>query len=119
MRSRSAPGNSTPTWKRISFFSLPLVGRGWIGPLVIGIAAAYVIDSFIAPNPLLRIVLRCLPVLPLSVWTLWFDRSRPLENRSRLVRSAGRVVLLVVVMSFAVLLLGLGLNWLYDPGRVT
>jgi hypothetical protein len=87
--------------------------------LLVGVAAVYVIYSFIAPSPLLRIILRSAPVLPVAIWTLWFDRSRPLETQSPLIRSAGRAALLIVVMTFAVLLLGLGLNWLYDPGRLT
>jgi len=62
-------------------------------------------------------VLRSLPVLPVAVWTLWFDRSRPLESQAPAIRRAGRVALLLVVMAFAVALLGIGLNWLYDPGR--
>jgi uncharacterized iron-regulated membrane protein len=66
---------------------------------------------------MVRIVLRSLPVLPLAIWTLWFDRSRPFERWAPAIRRAGRVALLLVVMAFAVALLGLGLNWLYDPGR--
>jgi hypothetical protein len=77
-----------------------------------------VIEAFTAPSPLLRIVLRSLPVLPLAIWTLWFDRSRPFERQSFAIRLSGRLALLVVVMAFATALLGFGLNWLYDPSRV-
>jgi hypothetical protein len=77
-----------------------------------------VIEAFTAPNPLLRVVLRSSPVLPVAIWTLWFDRSRPFERRSPAIRLTGRLGLLVLVMAFAVALLGFGLNWLYDPNRV-
>jgi hypothetical protein len=63
-------------------------------------------------------VLRSAPVLPVAIWTLWFDRSRPFEGRPVAVRRSGRVALLVLVMAFAIAILGLGLNWLYDPNRV-
>ena len=82
------------------------------------VAAVYVIEAFTAPSPLLRIVLRCVPVLPVAIWLLWFDRSRPFERRTVAIRWTGRLALLVVVMAFAVALLGLGLNWIYDPNRV-
>lgn len=80
--------------------------------------AAYVIESFIAPLPVLRIAMRTIPVLPVAVWTLWFDSARPLEKRRPALRTAGRIGLLVVTMVFTVLILGIGLNWLYDPNRV-
>jgi hypothetical protein len=67
---------------------------------------------------LLRIALRSLPVLPVAIWTLWFDRSRPFKRRSPAIRLSGRVALFVLVMAFAVAILGIGLNWLYDPRRV-
>ncbi len=35
-----------------------------------------------------------------------------------MIRVAGRILLLVLVMAFAIVLLGVGLNWLYDPIRV-
>ena len=84
----------------------------------IALATLYVIEAFTASNPTVRIVLRSIPVLPVAIWTLWFDRSRPFERRGPAIRLAGRVALLFVVMAFAVALLGLGLNWLYDPNRV-
>jgi hypothetical protein len=63
-------------------------------------------------------VLRSAPVLPVAIWTLWFDRSRPFERRPPAVRLTGRLALLVLVMLFAVAVLGIALNWLYDPRRV-
>jgi len=92
-----------------------------VGALAIGattLAAVYVIAAFVAPNPLIRIGLRSLPVLPVAVWTLWFDQSRPLGRQSPAIRIAGRLALLILVMAFAVALLGIGLNWLYDPNRM-
>jgi hypothetical protein len=35
------------------------------------------------------------------------------------VGTAGRVVLLVATVAFATIVLGLGLNWIYDPSHVT
>jgi hypothetical protein len=92
-----------------------------MGALVIpaiAVATLYVIEAFTASSPLLRIVLRSAPVLPVAIWTLWFDRSRPFARRPPAIRLSGRLALLVLVMAFAVALLGLGLNWLYDPNRV-
>jgi hypothetical protein len=63
-------------------------------------------------------VLRSLPVLPIAIWTLWFDSSRPLQRQPPAVRCSARLALLLAVMALAVALLGLGLNWLYDPSRV-
>jgi hypothetical protein len=77
-----------------------------------------VIVAFSAANPWLRIVLRCLPVLPAAIWTIWFDPARPLEQASPRVRLGSRVLLLLAVMLFTVLVLGVGLNWLYDPARI-
>jgi hypothetical protein len=62
-------------------------------------------------------VLRSLPVLPVAIWTLWFDSSRPLERQPATIRLTGRIALLLVVMALAVGLLGIGLNWVYDPKR--
>ena len=86
--------------------------------MVLVVAAFYVIAAFTLPNPLTRIAMRCLPVLPVAIWTLWFDRSRPLRRQSTLVQTSGRIALLIAVMAVAVLILGIGLNWLYDPTRV-
>jgi hypothetical protein len=82
------------------------------------VAGFYVIEAFIAPSPLVRIVLRSLPVLPVAIWTLWYEKSRPFERQRPLIRVAGRILLLALVMAFAVAVLGIGLNWLYDPTRV-
>jgi len=63
----------------------------------------------------MRVTLRTVPVLPLAIWTLWFDAARPFNTVARPVRIAGRVVLLLAVMTLALLVLGIGLNQLYDP----
>lgn len=111
MRNRSPRGSSTRTSRRTSRLHAPLL------VVLIPVAGFYVIEAFIAPSPLLRIVLRSLPVFPVAIWTLWFDRSRPFERQAPAIRRIGRVGLLLLVMTFAVALLGLGLNWLYDPAR--
>ena len=116
MRSRSPAGSSTPTSKpterpRDPRFVLLVT-------ILIPVAGVYVIEAFTAPSPLLRIVLRSLPVLPVAIWTLWFDRSRPFKRRSPAIRLSARLALLVLVLAFAVAVLGIGLNWLYDPSRV-
>ena len=82
------------------------------------IAAFYVVESFINPNPVARIVLRTLPVLPAAIWTLWFDKSRPFETWPAAWKAAARVAVLLGIMAFAIALLGLGINWLYDPSRI-
>jgi len=79
----------------------------------IALATLYVIAAFTAP-----IMLRSAPVLPVAIWTLWFDRSRPFQGGPAAVRQSARVALLLLVMAFAIAILGLGLNWLYDPNRV-
>src|SRR5213080_91384 len=116
MRSRSPHGSSTLTSRLTSRLHGPLLVA--IVVVLIPIAGFYVIEAFLAPNPLLRIELRSLPVLPVAIWTLWFEKSRPLERRRLVIRVVGRIVLLVLVMAFAVAILGIGLNWLYDPNRV-
>ena len=118
MRSRSPHGSSTRTSRLTS--RLPRLPRPLLIAVVvvlIPLAGFYVIEAFTASNPLVRIVLRSLPVLPVAIWTLWFDRSRPFEREPTAVRVAGRSALLIAVMAFAVALLGFGLNWLYDPSR--
>ena len=115
MRSRSPRGSSRLTSRLTSRLHRPLLLA--VVVVLIPLAGFYVIEAFIAPNPLIRIVLRSLPVLPVAIWTLWFDRSRPFERQEPAIRHSGRVALLLVVMTFAVALLGIGLNWLYDPGR--
>ena len=116
MRSRSPRGSSTPTSRLTSRLHGPL--RIAVGVILIAIAGFYVIEAFVAPNPLLRIVLRSVPVLPVAIWTLWYDKSRPFERAQPMIRVAGRIALLLLVMVFAVAILGIGLNWLYDPNRV-
>jgi hypothetical protein len=116
MRSRSPAGSSTPTSKRTERRRDPRLVV--LVAILIPVAAVYVIEAFSAPSPLLRIVLRSAPVLPVAIWTLWFDRSRPFERQPAALRLSGRLALLVLVMAFAVALLGFGLNWLYDPARV-
>ena len=91
---------------------------GVFAVFAITLAAVYVIEAFTYPNPIVRIVLRSVPVLPIAIWTLWFDRSRPFKRRRPGIRLAGRVALLLVVMAVAIAVLGIGLNWLYDPNRV-
>jgi hypothetical protein len=127
MRSRSPAGSSTPTSKRTDRLRDPRIvpppfpHRGRLFVLfafLIPLAGFYVIEAFTSPNPIVRIVLRSLPVLPLAIWTLWFDRSRPFKQRPPAIRLGVRLALLVLVLAFAVALLGFGLNWLYDPGRV-
>ena len=116
MRSRSRPGSSTPTSRLIDRVHGPLLIGAAV--LLIALAGFYVIVAFIAPSPLARIALRSLPVLPLAIWTLWYEKSRPLERQPPMIRVAGRILLLVMVMAFTVAVLGVGLNWLYDPARV-
>ena len=113
MRSRSAPGSSTPT-SRHTRSPVQFVAAAILLP----IATAYVIAAFVAPNPVIRIVLRTVPVLPIAIWTLWFDPSRVFERQHPAIRFGARITLLLLVMAFAVALLGIGLNWLYDPKRV-
>jgi hypothetical protein len=98
--------------------TLPTWARVVMGIPLFTLAAVYVIAAFVAPNATLRIVLRCIPFLPLAVWTLWFDRERPLQGQPPTGQAVGRIVLLLLIMTLVVALLGLGLNWLYDPGRI-
>jgi hypothetical protein len=116
MRSRSPVGSSTPTSRRTERLRDPRLIV--LLAILIPVAGFYVIEAFTAPSPLLRVVLRSAPVLPVAVWTLWFDAARPFRERPPAVRLSWRLALLVLVMAFAVALLGFGLNWLYDPSRV-
>src|SRR6184192_3486615 len=116
MRSRSPRGSSTPTSRLTSRLHGPLLLA--VAVVLIPLAGFYVIEAFIAPNPLVRIGLRSLPALPVAIWTLWYDKSRPFEREQPTIRFASRLLLLVLVMAFAVAILGIGLNWLYDPTRV-
>ena len=116
MRSRSPAGSSTPPSKRTERLRDPRFVV--LVAILIPIAGVWVIEAFTAPNPLVRIILRSLPVLPLAIWTLWFDRSRPFERRPAAIRLTGRLGLLVLAMVVAIAILGIGLSWLYDPNRV-
>ncbi len=116
MRSRSPRGSSTRTSRLTSRLHGPLLLA--VVVVLIPLAGFYVIEAFVAPNPLVRLVLRSLPVLPVAIWTLWYEKSRPFEEQQPMIRFAGRMLLLVLVMVFAVAILGIGLNWLYDPTRV-
>jgi hypothetical protein len=124
MRSRSPRGSSTPTSRptRQGVVSFPRlrgkVGMGVFAIFAIPLATLYVIEAFTFPNAIVRIVLRSLPVLPVAIWTLWYEKSRPFERQRPPMRVAGRILLLLLVMAFAVAILGVGLNWLYDPSRV-
>ena len=82
------------------------------------VAFLYVSLSFTDPHPWTRILLRSLPILPLAVWTLWFDRQRPFQRMAAPVRAAARIATLLGIMALTVVLLGIALNWLYDPARV-
>ena len=115
MRGRSPRGSSTPTSKPIELHRWIFVA---LGIVLVPLAAFYVIAAFTADNPWLRIGLRTLPVLPIAVWTIWFDSARPFQRRSAVIQAAGRLLLLIGILAFALALLGLGLNWLYDPNRV-
>ena len=79
------------------------------------VGSFYLYQAFLGLNPTMRVTLRTVPVLPLAIWTLWFDAARPFNTVARPVRIAGRVVLLLAVMTLALLVLGIGLNQLYDP----
>ena len=82
------------------------------------LGSLYLYEAFLSPSPALRVALRTIPILPLAIWTLWFDAARPFRTAAGPMRVLGRVFLLIAVMTFALLLLGLGLNQLYDPARV-
>ena len=86
MRSRSPRGSSTPTWRLTSRLSGPLLLV--LVVLLIVLAGFYVMEAFVVPDPLLRILLRSMPVLPLAIWTLWYEKSRPFEQRRPMIRIA-------------------------------
>ena len=97
MKSRSAPGSSTPTSRLTDRIRGPRLVV--LVAVLIPVAGFYVIEAFVAPNPLVRIVLRSLPVLPVAVWTLWFDPARPFDRQPATIRlctsrslSPGRMV---------------------------
>ena len=82
------------------------------------VAAAYVYLAFFFPQPEVRIVLRSAPVVPFAIWAVFLDPRRPLRTAPAALRLVGQAVLLVATLLFAVLVLGLGLNWVFDPARV-
>jgi hypothetical protein len=82
------------------------------------VAAAYVYVAFFFPQPDVRIVLRSAPVVPFAIWAVFLDPRRPLRTAPPARRLVGQAVLLVATLLFAVLVLGLGLNWIFDPSRV-
>ncbi len=82
-------------------------------------AAAYVYVAFFYPEPDVRIVLRTLPVVPFAIWAVYFDPRRPLRTVPLAARLVGQAVLLVATVLFAALVLGLGLNWIFDPRHIT
>jgi len=82
------------------------------------VAAAYVYLAFFFPQPEVRIVLRSAPVVPFAIWAVFLDPRRPLRTAPPARRLVGQAVLLVATLVFAVLVLGLGLNWIFDPARV-
>ncbi len=81
------------------------------------ILAGYLYQTLVNSNPAIRIGLRTLPILPLALWVIFFDGSRPLRQASFPLRAAGRMVNLAGSMAFAFLVLGLGLNWRFEPKR--
>lgn len=81
-------------------------------------AAAYVYLAFFFPQPDVRIALRTVPIVPFAIWAVYLDPRRPLRTAPPARRQVGQAVLLVATVLFAVLVLGLGLNWIFDPRRV-
>ncbi|HYM50543.1 MAG TPA: hypothetical protein VET65_08200 [Candidatus Limnocylindrales bacterium] len=96
--------------------------RPWLtGAILVAltpVAGLYVFLSFTHPDPGARILLRALPILPMAVWTLWFDAARPWRSAPLGLRIGARLLALLGIMTIAVGLLGLGLNWIYDPSRI-
>lgn len=86
--------------------------------VAIPLGALYIFGSFTESDPVIRLAMRVVPVLPLAIWTLWFDRTRPFASLPPAARLGTRVLSLLGIMALAVAVLGVGLNWLYDPGRV-
>src|SRR3984893_12059936 len=107
MRSRSARGSSTPTSKLTDRLHGPVVLA--VVLILIAVAGFYVIQAFFAPSPVVRIVLRTIPVLPVAIWALWYEKSRPFERQRPLIRTTGRILLLLLAMAFAAAVLRPGL----------
>ena len=91
--------------------------RWYLLPLA-PVAVAYVYVAFFFPHPDVRIVLRSAPVVPFAIWAVFLAPRRPLRTAPAALRLVGQAVLLVATLLFAVLVLGLGLNWVFDPARV-
>ncbi len=91
--------------------------RWYLLPLA-PLAAAYVYLGFFFPQPDVRIALRTVPVVPFAIWAIYLDPRRPLRTAPPARRLVGQALLLVATVLFAVLVLGLGLNWIFDPARV-
>jgi len=94
------------------------VRRPWYLIPLAPLAAVYVYLAFFFPQPDVRIVLRSVPVMPFAIWAVFLDPRRPLRTAPPARRLVGQAVLLVATLVFAVLVLGLGLNWIFDPARV-
>src|SRR5438445_12774519 len=88
MKSRSPHGSSTPTSRLTSRLHGPLLLA--IVVVLIPLAGFYVIEAFLASNPLLRIELRILLVLLVVIWTLWFEKSWLLERQQPVICVAVR-----------------------------
>jgi len=94
------------------------VKRRWYLLPLPPVAVACVYVAFFFPHPDVRIVLRSAPVVPFAIWAVFLDPRRPLRTAPAALRLVGQAVLLVATLLFAVLVLGLGLNWVFDPARV-
>lgn len=92
--------------------------RRWFWLPVIPVAAAYVWLAFTFSQPEVRMALRTLPVVPFTIWAIFVDDRRPLKAAPVGVRIVGRSLLFLVTVCFALLVLGVGLNWIFDPNRV-
>jgi hypothetical protein len=82
------------------------------------VATAYVYAAFLLPQPNVGIVLRTLPVVPFAIWVTFYDRNPPWQKAPKVLQLAGRLVLLIGTVAFAALVLGFGLNWVFDANRV-
>jgi hypothetical protein len=92
--------------------------RRWYLFPIAPMAAAYIYLAFFFPQPDVRIALRTVPVVPFAIWAIYLDPRRPLRTAPAALRLVGQAVLLAATLLFAVLVLGLGLNWIFDPRRV-
>ncbi len=93
------------------------MSRPWVAILLVPavpLSLWYLSQAFLHPSLWVRVAFRSLPVLPLAIWAIYLDPTRPLEQRSPMVRAIGRAVMLLAAMAFAVVVLGFLLDWLYD-----